>query len=147
MNFCLSVLFQGVVARHSNVHVDMTTSSPSNDSEEQPSAGQDMETGSYELQESDEPNDNDKYGPVVVDLQAGLGIVKGAAKRGILSVTSGESEEDDETLEFFETPPIKQEFGSNKRDASGSLMGRKFDCSATSYNQTLTLSTENNKVS
>ena len=125
----------------------MYSSSPGNESEDLPSEGQDLESGSYELQDSEEHNDNDSYGPVIVDQQAGLGIVKGAAGKVALAAAGYQSEEDDDTMELVPSPPIKQELGSNKRDAGGSLMGRKFDCSATSYNQTLTLSTENNKVS
>ena len=134
------------MVRHSNVHVDLSSSSP--EGEELPSDGQqEWETGSYELEESVEAEEDESFGPVVVDMdqQPDLPNVKGAAKR--VPEVAGGYESDEDTLEFFPTPPIKQEIGINKRDASGNLMGRKLDCSASSYKQTLTLSTENNKVS
>jgi hypothetical protein len=59
MKFCPSVLLQGVVVRHSNVDVELSSLLPANESEEQPSVEQDLETGSYELQDSEEPNDKD----------------------------------------------------------------------------------------
>jgi hypothetical protein len=149
-------LVQGEAVRHSNVDVDMTSLSPGNDGEEPPWESQEWETGTSEMEEledtcdeievSEDAGDDESLGLVVGDQQPGFGTVKGAAKKVSLPAAGGKSEEDDDTVELFPSPP-SQEIGNNKRDASGGLLSRKLDGSATSYKQTLTLSNEPNKVS
>jgi hypothetical protein len=144
------------VARHSNVDVDMTSLSPGKDGEEPPSEGQAWETGSIQIDESEclddeievleDPSDDDSFDLVVGHQQPAFGVVKGAAKKVGIPAAGCKSEKDDDEMELFPSPP-SQEIGINKRDASGGLLSRKLDCSATGYKQTLTLSHENNKVS
>ena len=147
---------QGEAARHSNVDVDMTSLSPGNDGEEPPSESQEWETGTnemeesedhgYELEVTEDASDDDSFDLVVVDQHPGFGAVKDAAKKKSVPAAGGKSEEDDDRVELFPSPP-SQEIGNNKWNASGSLLSRKLDCSATSCKQTLTLSDEPNKVS
>ena len=82
---------QGEAARHSNVDVDMTSLSPGNDGEEPPSESQEWETGTNEMEESEDhgcdlevtedASDSDSFDLVIVDQQPGFGAVKGAAKK------------------------------------------------------------------
>ena len=78
---------------HSNVDVDMTSLSPGNDGEEPPSESQEWETGTnemeesedhgYELEVTEDASDDDSFDLVVVDQRPGFGAVKDAAKKNL----------------------------------------------------------------
>lgn len=133
---------QGKATRHSNVHVDLSCSSSY---EDVPSDVQESETGSCDLGDLEENNAKETFVPVVEDPKPGSGVAVDTAKGPPSAAAGYYYEEDDETVEFF-TTTSQPDIGVNKRDVGGSLMGRKLDCSASSYKQTLTLS-NGNKVS